>query len=121
MPLSTQIIRNGKSLKVGWSDYHVAAMAIAATLDQPVEERKLWENNAAVEAQLVEQNYPESPMPISPGMAFRLCDYGALSLTPLNSGSVVLEKPHRFQWVFMGETEWTEFELLPGDELRAWR
>jgi|SRR5215469_1642576 len=117
MPLNTQIIRNGENLSLRWGGFHVAAMAIASTLDQPLSEWKLWEAPEKVQESIAGQGYPENPMPITPSMAFSLADYGALSLTPLNEGSYTLTQTHRF----IDVTDDEVLELLPGDVLRAWR
>lgn len=117
MPLSTQIIREGEPMKLRWSDFHVAAMAIASVLELDASEDKLFEHPVEVRAELEEKGYPDEPTPITPSMAFNLADYGRLGLTPLNNGEVTLAKYHRFVDVTDGEV----LELVPGDVLRAWR
>jgi len=117
MPLCTQIIRDGKELPIHWGGFHVAAMTIAAVVDQPVDEWKIWENPVETAAEIQANGYPDTPMPVSPGMVFNLMSYPVIGATPLNEGSVTLTKTHRFIDVTDGEV----LELLPGDVLRCWR
>jgi len=117
MPLSTQIIRDGEPLKLSWTDFHVAAMAMASVLDLPAEQDTLWTDPQGVRDQLNAQGYPDEPTAISPRMSFEMCTYGVLANTPLNSGEVTLTKHHRFVDQMSNEL----LELQPGDVLKAWR
>lgn len=113
MPLNTQIIRNGEPMKLHWGNFHIAAMALAAAFDAkegPLGDMtKIYEN--------VEHVHPYMPFPIARGIAFMLTEYGALSKTPLNEGSYTLKYGHSFIDLADGEV----LELLPGDELVAYR
>jgi hypothetical protein len=132
MPLNTEILRNGKTLKgIRWGDFHVAAMMISSSLDGPdqgcfkedytvdnpphfqwgkVDAHPEWNNKG-------QESYPEVPMPLSPSDAFQMVTYPLIGMTPLNSGSFVLKNRH----VFCDTSDGEIFELLPGDELRAYR
>ncbi len=136
MPLHTSIIRDGKAIKLRWSDFHVAAMAIAATCDDPSDpEAKLFKeptDRPSFEYPAEKQegdgipdewygkdeaDYPGVPCPITRMDAFTLADYGRLALTPLNSRSVTLTREHKFVDCTDGEI----LHLLPGDVLNAGR
>jgi hypothetical protein len=54
---------------------------------------------------------------ISPGSVFRLTDYPVIAATPLNGKPYVLKERWKFTDIADGEV----LELLPGDELSAWR
>lgn len=116
MPLSTQIIRNGYAMSVRWGNFHVAAMALAASFDTnegPFSEpAKIYD----VDPRLFEC-YPDAPFPISPTVAFQLTNYSVLAMTPLNKGTYTLNRKHQFSDMADGEI----FLLLPGDLLIAYR
>jgi hypothetical protein len=117
MPLNTQIIRNGKQLPLRWGDFHVAAMALAACFDEGSNEvlsdpTKIYEE--APEGYL---DYPNKPFPITPSLAWTLTTYPMLSKTPLNEGHYTLKNKQVF--IDMADNE--VLELLPGDELIAFR
>lgn len=134
MPLETQIVRKGETLKLKWGGFHVAAMTLASVLDGPMTKTgcKLWADPLAVRAELVEKGYYQqdptthlrgrlvstgAAMPITRPMVFQLMDYGAIGLTPLNSGAVTLKHRH----VFIDAADGEVLVLLPGDTLKAWR
>jgi hypothetical protein len=114
MPLNTHIQRDGKLLSLRWGNFHVAAMALAASFDEGTgvigTPDKVYDGKTF-------PDYPEKPFPISDNLAFMLTDYGALSNTPLNNGSYTLTKRHQFVDVVDGEI----LELLPGDILGAYQ
>jgi hypothetical protein len=116
MPLNTQIIRNGEALRLHWGDFHVAAMALAASFDAgtgPVSDpTKVYE----VEPERF-ACYPDAAFPITRRLAFELTSYPVLGLTPLNDGMYTLTRKHKFQDLADGEV----LELLPGDVLHAYR
>jgi len=113
MPLNTQIIRNGEPLKLHWGDFHIAAMALAASFEVgegPIgDPTKIYADELHV--------HPYMGFPITRRIAFMLSDYGALSKTPLNEGRYTLKHTHTFTDLTDGEM----LELLPGDELVAYR
>lgn len=111
MPLSTQIIRNGEPLVLRWGSFHIAAMAIAASVDKG--EGPLSDLSKIYDAEFASFD----PFPISSQLAFILTDYGALGKTPLNEGRYTLTKRHAFCDASDGEI----LELLPGDILVAYR
>lgn len=112
MPLNTQIIRNGEPLQLRWGDFHIAAMALAASFDAHdgplADPTKIYE---------IKHVHPYMPFPVSRSVALMLSDYGALAKTPLNYGVYTLRYGHSFIDLADGEI----IELLPGDELRAIR
>jgi len=113
MPLNTQIIRNGEPMKLHWGNFHIAAMALAAAFDAkegPLGDMtKIYEN--------VDHVHPYMPFPIARSLAFHISTYHVLAVTPLNSGGYVLKYGHSFIDLVDGEA----LELLPGDELVAYR
>jgi hypothetical protein len=116
MPLTTQIVRNGEPLKVRWGDFHVAAMALAACFD--LQQEFIGNPNDVYEKDQPELVcYPDAPFPITNALAFYLTSYPMLAKTPLNSGSYILTRKHKFRDLTDGEV----LELLPGDELVAYR
>lgn len=129
MPLNTQIIRNGEPLKVRWSEFHVAAMTIAASLDDPThsifadKDAELfapWSQDESVPGEWRGRGwdqYPEVPCPIGRMDAFNIASYPIMAATRLNDGAYVLTKEHKFVDCIDGEV----LHLLPGDELRACR
>jgi len=117
MPLNTQIIHNGEALELSWKDFHVAAMVMAAIMEEkPVEEVVVVRDK---EGNIVDHdiNYPEEPITVSTQESFWLCSYPAIGNTKLNEGKVVLTKPHHFRDAYDGEI----LRLEIGDELHAWR
>lgn len=115
MPLNTHIIRNGKPLKLHWGDFHIAAMALAASFDS--KEGPLGDPTKIYQDEL--HVHPYMPFPVTRGIAFILSDYGALGKTPLNEGYYTLKYGHSFIDLADGEV----LDLLPGDELvanRSW-
>lgn len=125
MPLETEIRRNGKPLKLRWSGFHVTAMVMAAAFDSgegpfqgKQEPGKYRYNDDAPEyAGMTNEDYPGAPCPINPGDSWLLCSYPYIAMTPLNKGKYTLKETHRF----LDTTDGEVLELLPGDELRAWR
>ncbi len=116
MPLNTQIVRNGKPLKIHWGNFHVAAMALATIIDSGIGP---FVSNT-VEAIFIENpidDYPNNPIIIGGRDAFTLADYSVLAMTPLNEGRYVLKNRHHFLDAMDGE----DLELIPGDELFAYR
>jgi len=114
MPLNTQIKRDGKVLPLNWGGFHVAAMVIAVSADSgtgPYQDMKSFVDEAKG---LMEK---QGTIGISPGSVFRLTDYTVIGATPLNSKSYKLKKRWKFTDIVDGEV----LELLPGDELSAWR
>lgn len=114
MPLNTSVERNGELLKLRWGNFHVAAMALAASFDEGT---NVIGNPDKVYDGKTFDNYPDDPFPVSRQVAFMLTDYGALGNTPLNMGAYTLTKRHQFVDLEDGEV----LELLPGDVLRAYR
>jgi hypothetical protein len=132
MPLNTRIIRDGEPLKLRWSGFHVAAMAVAASVDDPSLGKSIFEDKTLDRpdfeygptvpanpewAGADQSRYPEVPCPISPRDAFEIGSYPMLGLTPLNDRRYVLKREHAFVDVTNGEV----LRLLPGDELVAFR
>jgi hypothetical protein len=119
MPLSTQIRRNGEPIPVRWSDFHVAAMALAAAFDQGTaflgDPRDIYETDALPNEMF--DCYPDAPFPITKRIAFEIASYPVLARTPLNSGSYTLTRKHKF----IDHTDGEVLELHPGDELIAYR
>jgi hypothetical protein len=137
MPLHTSITRDGETLSLRWSDFHVAAMAVAAACDDPSHpEAKLFQTSAdrpdfAWPADQAEagtncpaewlgkdqSSYPEVPCPITGRDAFTIASYPYLAMTPLNSGPYTLKREHKFVDTTDGEI----LHFLPGDVLSAAR
>lgn len=129
MPLETQIIRNGKPLKLQWGGFHVSAMVLAAAFDSGEgpfegEQEPLFQFPDTEEGCSVpewrgkdQSSYPEVPCPISPSNTFELMEYHVIARTPLGRSGYKLKKLHRFVDVTDGEI----LELQPGDVLRAYR
>jgi hypothetical protein len=116
MPLNTQIMRNGELVPLRWGDFHVAAMALAASFDEGTNFIGSPDKVYEVDAKQFEC-YPDAPFPITRQIAFMLVSYPMLAKTPLNNGVYTLTKRHKFIDQMDGEI----LELLPGDELRAVR
>lgn len=110
MPLSTQIERDGELLAIGWGYFHVAAMTLAAALDDP--ECKLHQ-------ELVKNDEmpTDDQITLSSSTVFGLSSYGVMAATPLNGNSYQLKADYTFVDMVDGEV----FELKTGDLLRAWR
>lgn len=119
MPLNTQIIRNGETVPLHWGDFHVAAMALAANFEMTVpalgNPSEIYETDELTPQMF--DCYPDAAFPITRSIAFQLTTYGALAATPLNDGNYVLQRKHKFLDLVDGEV----LELLPGDELIAYR
>lgn len=119
MPLATQIIRDGEPLKLHWGEFHVAAMALAASFDSEdcgnaiSAPEKIYEGHGDPREW---ECYPDAPFPVSQLVAFLLSSYAALSNTPLSGGEYTLKGKHKFHDQADGEV----LELLPGDVLKAW-
>lgn len=147
MPLHTQIIRDGKPLSLRWGDFHIAAMAVAASIDGPdkglfKEEHTIdnpppfgmptWDVDSMADDELPcgvdretlrewsgkdQTSYPDVPMPITTSDCIAIASYPMLGMTPLNDGPFTLVNRHRFIDCRDGEV----LELLPGDVLVAGR
>jgi hypothetical protein len=130
MPLHTSITRDGELMQLRWSDFHVAAMAIASACDDPTHpEAKLFKvpsdrpefgyqpTDDHEYAGKTQEDYPEVPCPITRSDAFEIASYPYLSQTPLNSGPYTLKREHKF----LDCTDGEELHLLPGDVLKAVR
>lgn len=138
MPLHTQILRDGEALQLGWSDFHVAAMGLAATCDDPTrEDAKMFKvptdrpsfgewkaefggPDSPIPEEWVgkgAESYPLVPCPILPSDAWEIANYPMLALTPLNNGRYTLTREHAFVNCRDGEV----LRLLPGDVLVAVR
>lgn len=126
MPLNTQILRNGETLKLKWTDFHVAAMVCASSWDAgkgPFENNTpkfKWGGGETIPKEWRgkdESLYPEVPCPITPYDGFKLAMYHVIGATPLNNGPYTLKKKHKF----VDTTDSEVLELLPGDVLKAWR
>jgi hypothetical protein len=114
MPLNTQIMRDGKVLKVKWGGFHVAAMVIAASADSGKGPYKDMKSFKAEIKGLMEK---QGAVGINPSDTWSLMDYGAISMTPLNAADYTLKE----RWVFQDNTDGEKWELLPGDVLKMWR
>ena len=117
MPLNTQIIRNGQPLQLPWGDFHVAAMALAASFDSPGSSFLSDVNGIYELDDRAFECYPDAAFPIDRDLAFQVCSYPILAKTPLNEGSYTLTKRHRF----MDYTDGEILSLYPGDKLIAVR
>lgn len=135
MPLNVQVIRNGEPVSIRWGEFHVAAMAVASSIDGP--DKGMFKENHTISnpppfgmpeklpdtadqswAGKDQTSYPEVPMPITREDAFQIASYPMLAMTEVGKkGSHVLINRHRFVDCTDGEV----FELLPGDELRMSR
>lgn len=111
MPLSTQIVRNGKILKVRWGQFHVAAMAIASIMETDAEN---WQG---LRDEINERIPKGDPIPLTPSDVFTLVSYPVLGSTPLNNGEYVLTQ----DWQFVDTSDGEVFVLESGDILKAWR
>lgn len=117
MPLNTVIKRNGKTLKVRWGGFHVAAMVCAAAWDSG--EGPFTDGNT--EPEMMTQATPQGEEVTGHylGMkdAWELMSYPVIATTPLNSGGYTLEHDYTFVDCSDGEI----FPLKKGDELIAFR
>jgi hypothetical protein len=106
VPLNTQIIRDGETVKLSWGNFHVAAMLYAIAF-----ERKLDGTgpNAAID-------YPTEAQGLSPRNVFDVTNYPTITYV-CPKGRYVLEQEHRFQDIMDGEV----LHLKPGDELTFYR
>jgi hypothetical protein len=116
MPLNTQIVRDGEALRLHWGDFHIAAMALAASFDSGEGPFAKFTDIYEVDPKMFEC-YPDAPFPIQRNIAFMLTSYPMLGRTPLNNGSYTLKRRHKFIDTSDGEV----LILLPGDELVAVR
>jgi len=122
MPLNTQIIRDGKPLKIKWGGFHVVAMTLAAAFDSgegPFDgaQKPKYTYTEGEYKGKTEADYPDVPCPISQANLWDLMGYHVISTTPLNRGGYKLKNKHRFLDITDNEL----LELLPGDELIAYR
>lgn len=114
MPLITTVTRDGELLPVNWDgDFAVAAMALAACFDVG----KFQPDDVYDTDELRFDCYPDAAFPVTRGVAFHLCSYGALANTPLNGGAYTLTRKHKF----LDAASRDVLELHPGDVLRAVR
>jgi hypothetical protein len=124
MPLNTEIIRSGETLKLRWGHFHIAAMALAASFDDPECKNsinapwKVYEGDPVGDPAFWEC-YPDMPFPISSQVRFWLTDYSALAKTPLNFGAYTLKAKQSF--IDVADADHEVLRLLPGDELHAVR
>ena len=111
MPLNTQITRDGKALKISWSEFHVAAMTYASAIDS--KEGKLYE------AMVEHDEVPDTSEPLSlpPGVVFQTVMYHVIAATPLNDGPYTLKS----EFSFHDPTDGEVFVLKAGDILSASR
>jgi hypothetical protein len=112
MPLHTQVRRNGEPLTIRWGGFHVACMVLAAAVDsgQGPWDVNTWEDITGLDIR--------DPVVITPRDVFALENYGPVAATPLGHDSYVLKDgPYHF----IDSTDGEEFDLLPGDELIAFR
>lgn len=114
MPLHTQIIRDGKPLKIRWGNFHIAAMALAASFDAKAgllgDMTQIYDKELHV--------HPYMPFPVSRSLVSYLADYRILAITPLNGSSgYTLQRAHEFIDLEDGEV----LSLLPDDVLTAYR
>jgi len=118
MPLNTSITRNGELLRLHWGNFHIAAMALAASFDDDTCTNSISDPAGIyLKDPRMFECYPDAPFPVTRNLAFTLTNYGALSKTPLNMGSYTLKRKHKFMDLEDGEV----LELLPGDILTAIR
>lgn len=111
MPLNTTVNRNGKTRKIRWGHFHVAAMTLAAAIDS--REGKLYELLSEKEPDMLECKV----IPLTPDDVFNLVGYHIISATPLNDGQYTMQSEIKFRDVTDGEL----FALKAGDVLHAWR
>lgn len=111
MPINSQIIRDGQTLPVRWSQFHIAAMAIAIMFEEPEKWDGAKPNDDIIEL------YPGSPQPIGPRDTFMIVTYPVLAAVWDDRDEVTLEHAHAFEDVSDGEV----FKLNKGDKLRIWR
>lgn len=116
MPLNTQIKRDGKMLSLpnGWGGFHVAAMVLGSSADSGVGP---YEDMPAFVKEARGLMKKQGTIGISPGTVFKLTDYAVIGATPLNAQPYKMKE----RWKFTDITDGEVFELLPGDELIAWR
>lgn len=114
MPLNTSITRNDEFVKVRWSDFHIAAMVYAVSLDSGVSP---FTDIADLREQYQKLVEDEGFCPITPRDAFALANYNIIGATPLNDRPYTLREEYRFKDIMDGE----ELIFLPGDVLTAWR
>ena len=114
MPLNTQILRNGEVLPLRWGGFHVAAMVMAAAADSGEGPYKDMDSFVTEMRELMKR---QESIGINPGNVFEMTNYFTIAATPLNGGGYTLKD----RWVFHDNMDGEDLELLPGDELKAWR
>jgi hypothetical protein len=116
MPLNTQIVRSGEPLSMpnGWGQFHVAAMVIAAALEDT--DNNTW-RNIQDEVASKGMDKPEKRIGLPNSDVFHLASYHVIAATKLNEGEYTLKSDHFFFDPMDGE----EFDLKEGDVLKAWR
>jgi len=117
MPLETRIVRDGAPLTMPWGSFHVAAMIVAASIDSgqgPFDDNTV---TGVLKPDHEPIDYPDQPIPLGPGDAFRLCDYAVIARTPLSYDGYVLKAKHHF----VDTSDEEDLVLLPGDKLVAYR
>ena len=116
MPLITEILRGGEQLKLPWSNFEIACMALASSFEAGEGAIRGPETVYELDPRTFEC-YPDAAFPVTYEIAFMLTDYGALGNTPLNFGAYTLTRRHKF----INQADGRILTLLPGDVLRAGR
>jgi hypothetical protein len=111
MPLSTQIVRDGKPLELRWGGFHVAAMVYAATIDSG---KGPFTDVGEVRAQAKRLMDEQGDIGITPRDAFELADYSVIGTTPLNNGPYTIKE---WTLVFIDIMDGERLEIKPGDVL----
>src|SRR5262245_23415919 len=106
MPLHTQILRDGETVKCSWKHFHVAAMLAAVMMDKELDGAKPNDD----------LDYPTEPQPISPSNVWEMTNYGFIGYV-CPEGSYTLTKEHAFLDISDGEV----FNFQVGDTLDFWR
>lgn len=121
MPLNTTIKRNGKTRKVRWGHFHIAAMALAAAIDGgdvKGDEGQMHRLLRDGEPTLFEPNEEgDLVIALAPGDVWNLVGYHILAATPLNSGPYTMKG----EITFIDVTDDEHFVLKAGDVLSASR
>jgi len=116
MPLNTRIKRDGKPLSLpnGWGSFHVTAMILAAAADSG---QGPYEDMPAFIEEAKGLMKSQGRIGVAPHDTWNLMNYYMIATTPLNHGGYVLKE----RWEFIDKQDGEVLELLPGDELIAWR
>lgn len=119
MPLNTQILREGKEVKVPWSYFHLSAMFTAATVEQ-APNTKITDDGRKRFKDLGKFKFGGEEFDEIVDFSIAPIYYLNWPIDLLKFGKQIVRERHLYINQLDGDSD-ERLELLPGDELIAYR